>query len=260
MISSTDGRGATVSPRAAARRCSTQSNAISLVSPRTTWDGARRKWASMSGYMLIGATAAAPRRMIASGMLLPVFFEARLPMYSTVSALAAARTTFLARATAAPRAASSFGPRADGSGKRRSTPMARGRPPLMTSSSLPCRARGNGQGSCSSSKESSSIVTMMIGAVGDRWPRSSKRRFSVPSSAVSSAPASVRPIIRRAAAPPVTKVRGLGSSANGILLTIRPSVTRGGMARSVRSLGAAPRGQVFPWASAPHRQKGALSG
>src|SRR5437660_12815392 len=34
----------------------------------------------------------------------------------------------------------------------------------------------------------------------------------------------------------------------------------GGMARSVRSLGAAPRGQVFPWASAPHRQKGALSG
>src|SRR5438094_624170 len=129
MISSTDGRGATVSPRAAARRCSTQSNAISLVSPRTTWDGARRKWASMSGYMLIGATAAAPRRMTGSGMVLAAFSTARLPMYSTVSARAAPRTTLPARATAAPSSASSWGPRGDGSGNRRSIPMTSGRHP-----------------------------------------------------------------------------------------------------------------------------------
>jgi len=38
----------------------------------------------------------------------------------------------------------------------------------------------------------------------------------------------VRVTMARAAAPPVMRVRGLGSSANGILLTIRPSrVTRG---------------------------------
>jgi len=76
------------------------------------------------------------------------------------------------RAMAWARARSSSGPRDDGSMNRISRAIAAGLPRLTMSRNLACSALGQGQGMLSSTKESSSMVTMTTGVRGARGPRS----------------------------------------------------------------------------------------
>jgi len=95
---------------------------------------------------------------------------------------AATSTTLPARATAAPSAASSSAPNADGWSKIKSTPMASGLPAATASISRAWVARGNGHGWFTSTNEASSMLMMTMGAVGARVPRYSKKRSSRASS------------------------------------------------------------------------------
>ncbi len=158
--------------------------------------------------MLIGATAVAPLRMTGRGMFETSRSTPRtLPPSATSHrwsswAPAETSTTLPARATAAPRASSSFRPNIESLSKMMSRPMTSGRSARIRSMSSPCSARGNGHWRLSSWNDDSSIVTMTIGAVGGRGPRSSKSWSNHKYSHRSSGPTSTSATTKRAAPMP----------------------------------------------------------
>ena len=117
--------------------------------------------------------------MIGKGMLttsrsVPRSFPPTVYSFCSSRAMTSPSTTLPARVIASPSATSSSDPNLDSLSKSTSMPMANGRSAAMRSITLPCIARGNGHWRFSSEKVDSSIVTMTIGAVGGRIPRSSK--------------------------------------------------------------------------------------